>query len=164
MPNLHPSVSPFAMPFAATHGTQVQNYHQTHVRSGVCPSRTYAYQGTARGHYDGQIPHHGGHPVNDTIVFPSHPVFPYSVCCQPSALSSLIRLHIKTATTDKPDILCQSPADSHAAQTSNQMITDWHSQTTRSLGVCTHQPNRQAATPPQQSPPRKVRMPLKYIQ
>jgi hypothetical protein len=84
MPNLHPSLSPFATPLAAMRGTQVQNYHQTHVRSGVCPaSRTYAYPGTARGHYNGQIPfnpHHGAHPANDTIVFPPHPVLPgYSV-------------------------------------------------------------------------------------
>jgi hypothetical protein len=86
MPNVHLNPSPFAMPLAAMRSTQVQNYLQTRVRSVVCPSQTYAYQGfapTAGGHYSGQIPfnpHHGAHPVNDTIVFPPHLVHPgYSV-------------------------------------------------------------------------------------
>jgi hypothetical protein len=86
MPNLHLNPSPFAMPLAAMRDAQVQNYRQTRVRSGVCPSQTYAYQGfapTAGGHYSGQMafsPHRGAHPVYDTISFPPHPVHPgYSV-------------------------------------------------------------------------------------
>ena len=86
MSNLHLNPSPFAMPLAAMRGIQVQNYRQTRVRSGICPSQTYAYQGfapAAGGHHSGQIPfnpHHGAHPVDDTIVFPPQPVLPgYSV-------------------------------------------------------------------------------------
>jgi len=66
---------------------------------------------------------------------------------------------------NQPDIPRQSLGDFYVAQNSyqgHQGITGWNPQMTQSLGGYALQSTLQAATPPQQSPP-KVGTPVKYI-